>query len=574
MIFDQVVFEGEIPRVSPRLLPENHAASAMNCDLSSGNIRPEKGLTVIQDLTGGATAIYLLGDRWLQWESDVDVIESPVYNSDGRIFFTGDGYPKATDASLAIGGTSPYPTTTRRLGIAAPDTAPSYTITSAGSGTDRDIAYCYTRVGRWEDGTDTESAPSPPTDVFVAKDDATVKVFEFVDDTSDGAYTTHYRIYRINQGLAGAEFQYVDEIEKTVSPLEYSDSVSDDDLGEVLPTTNWDAPPDDLQGMISGSNGLIYAFREKKLYVSEPFIGYAFPEANTILVESEIVGIGAMQAGVVVVTKTCPYILRGSDPSSLSLEKISHELPGISKQSIVGLAGGVIYASPFGLILLESGGGVSYLTKNLFTREQWETLAANPVIAFFFDNAYLVFFRGTDIGIQFTSGDGDIIRFRTGRAVFGGRYVSTVAVYTYNLLDSGGDQVVTSGGYDFYAKGDEESIIHDTLYLIQSKSGGGRQIVSWQTGDDIDATYLSGKKLAPGNVAITAGRVIGDFSAGDVVFSLYVDDTLSFTKTVSSSDPFRITPKRGEVFQVEVVGKATVNRVIVGTSLHDISGAA
>ncbi len=33
-------FQGEIPRISDKLLPDTNATSAINCDLDSGNLKP------------------------------------------------------------------------------------------------------------------------------------------------------------------------------------------------------------------------------------------------------------------------------------------------------------------------------------------------------------------------------------------------------------------------------------------------------------------------------------------------------------------------------------------------------
>jgi len=71
-------------------------------------------------------------------------------------------------------------------------------------------------------------------------------------------------------------------------------------------------------------------------------------------------------------------------------------------------------------------------------------------------------------------------------------------------------------------------------------------------------------------LAYTAGIIQGDFTPGDVVFSLYVDGVLAHSATITSGDIFRIPPKLGTNFQVEVIGQATIDRIIVGPSVTDI----
>jgi hypothetical protein len=571
-MIDIGLFRGEIPKVSARLLPDGYASRAVNCDLQEGILKPIKGSTSIQSLDPGAKTIHRLGEQWLQWNNKINVVESFVYD-DGRIIFTGDFYPKETNVTLAIGGAAPYPTATRRLGISAPTNAPTCTITTAGSGTDREISYCYTRVGIWLDGTEVESAPSPPSAVFTAKDDAVVKISGFTDASETGSYTTHFRIYRINTGDTGAEYQFVADLAKGTSPLEYSDSIADEDLGEVLPTTDWTAPIDDLKGIIAGSNGLFFGFNGNKVYVSETFIGYAYPDKYVVPVSSEIVGLGFNGSSVVVLTKTVPFFIYGSDPESLSVDRYRVEaLPCKAARSIVSILNGVIFATASGLFLIDSGGTISNLTKDLFTKEQWQALGPDKIFAFYFNDAYVAFFEGTTTGIEFKPGSGEIRRFKTDAPVYGGQYVSTVSANTYALLDSDGKNVLTKEGYKFLTLGSAYSLTYDTLYLIQDAEPG-REIVALEAGSMKDYEWESKEHWTPSTMVYTAAMIAGDFTAGNVVFDLYIDDVLHFSKTVSSEAPFRIiSPKRGSKFKIALTGKTTVERVLVGASMREVMG--
>ncbi len=569
-MLDISLFKGEIPKLSDKLLPREYASSAINCDLDAGNLKPLKGVTSIQDVEASAETIYRLGEKWLQWGNKINIVPSFVYESGGRIVYTGDIYPKETNTALALTGGGPYPDNSRRLGISAPAAAPSYSITVTGSGADRDISYCYTIIGEWEDGTVVESAPSPPTAVFVAKDDATVQLTGFVDATGDGVYTTHYRIYRINTGNTGAEYQYVDDLDKTTSPLEYDDTVDDDDLGEVLPTTDWTTPVDDLKGITIGADGLVFGFNGNTVYVSETFIQYTFPSKYTLPVESEIVGFGYSGTALVVVTKTKPYLIFGSDPESLFVEQIPYELPGKSAESIVSLPIGVVYASVAGLILIDSGGNATNLTKEIYSKSQWESLAPENIFAFFYNDAYIAFFKDSNRGIEFKPGQNGVRIFETPEKVYGGQFVSTVSTNVYDFLTSASKNFISSDGYQFVVTGNEHSLTHDTLYLIQKKDTI-REIVSWGTGSLQNYTWISKDFYITPHHILTTGMVVGDFTEGDLSLSLYIDGELSFTKTVSSQNIFRLPgKKRGSKYKIKLTGKPTVDRVVIGQSVQEI----
>ena len=560
---------GEIPKIADKKLPDGYAASAINCNLETGDLAPIKGVTSIQDLDAGAETIFRLADEWLQWNNKISVVESFVSDSGGRIVFTGDSYPKETNAALAI-SSSPYPTATRRLGIPAPTAAPTVTNAGGGTGTDRDISYCYTIIGQWSDGTVVESAPSPATDVQTIKDDDSVTINDFVDSTETGVYTTHFRIYRINATDTGAEFQFAADLDKTTTPLEWVDNIADADLGAALKTEGWTSPPDGLMGILATSNGLVFGFVGNTVYVSESFIQYAFPAAYAISVGSEIVGLGYNGAAVLALTKTRPFAIYGDTPESLSVEQIPLDLPCKSARSIVSLPGGVIFSSTSGLQMIDSAASATNLTIETFTRKQWEDLGPEKIFGFFYNNTYTSFWSGTKQGIEFKPGLREIRRFVLEEKVYGGQYVSTVSVNTYEVITSDSYNFLTAEGYQLVVTGATYSLTYDTLYLIQ-ENGSIREIAAWNSGDYLDYEYQSREFYYPSHQVLTAGRIVGDFSEGSVTLVLYIDGVARFTKTVSSESIFRIPPLRGNTFSVNLSGKATVESVQLGASVLEVT---
>lgn len=85
-------FRGEIPRLSPQLLPDNCAQSAINVRLLDGNLVPIKGPTTAQTFTGGPYMTIFEMERiskWLRWEKIVDVAKSIIPGDvTDRIYFT------------------------------------------------------------------------------------------------------------------------------------------------------------------------------------------------------------------------------------------------------------------------------------------------------------------------------------------------------------------------------------------------------------------------------------------------------------------------------------------------------
>lgn len=128
-------FRGEIPRVTPRGLPDSAAQAAVNARLLSGDLTAWRqfGAEVGLVNTGPVQSIYKLADTvWLSWDSDVDVARGTTGGDTAyRTYITGpDEYtePRVTTLALASGGGAPYPSATRPLGVPAPDSTPTTSI--------------------------------------------------------------------------------------------------------------------------------------------------------------------------------------------------------------------------------------------------------------------------------------------------------------------------------------------------------------------------------------------------------------------------------------------------------------
>lgn len=125
-------FIGEVPRLASTLLPDMAAQRCVNTKLRSGALVPFRTSTSIVQLTnsGVVKAIYPMTSgtttKWLSWIADVDIARAQLPNdTTQRIYYTGDGAPKVTNASLALTGDGPYPAASYTLGLPAPTTAPS-----------------------------------------------------------------------------------------------------------------------------------------------------------------------------------------------------------------------------------------------------------------------------------------------------------------------------------------------------------------------------------------------------------------------------------------------------------------
>lgn len=168
-------FSGLVPRLAKELLAPNQAQVAINCRLTSGDLRPRDGLLPVyvplieRDIVSMFRMEKEGNGKWLAWDKDVDVARSPIAgNTSRRFYYTGDGEPRVSDYDTATAGSGPYPSGCYVLGVTPPRTAPAV-LPSGASGTGgiaTTRSYVYTFVTQWGE----ESKPSPPSSVITGSD--------------------------------------------------------------------------------------------------------------------------------------------------------------------------------------------------------------------------------------------------------------------------------------------------------------------------------------------------------------------------------------------------------------------
>lgn len=124
-------FKGVSPRTNPRYLDNGAAQVALNVEAFGQSLRPLKGLgpsLATLGASGDVTTLYRFSQDyagedayWCRWGAEVDVCRFQI-SGDVKEWtcYTGDGYPKLTNADLALTGGVEYPVASVRLGLPAP----------------------------------------------------------------------------------------------------------------------------------------------------------------------------------------------------------------------------------------------------------------------------------------------------------------------------------------------------------------------------------------------------------------------------------------------------------------------
>ena len=510
-------FAGMLPRVSPKLLPQDKSQLARNAKMISGELRPFLGASTVQALNASTKVVYPdmpgVTRTWLQFDSDADVVGSPIKTSTGFQLFcftTGGKILNSGSWSGAItrpmhgyvvSGDPNYVVSYYYLGLPKPTNVPTVAASGTPSPNPPDPAqtetryYVYTFVTPWGE----EGPPSAPSNAIDWSPGQSIALSNL--STSPGAsYNTGSgtkRIYRTNTGYAGTEYQFVAEI--PMAQTTYTDSIADDGLGEVLPSEDWVAPPTNMVGLTAMANGILAGFHGSEIYFCEPYQPHAWPIGYRLVVEDNIVSLGAYETNLVIVTEGQTWIASGVDSASMTLTKIPIDQSCLNKRGLTNCGRhGVVYPSPDGLIAIGNA-GIRNITDQIMSRSEWQALIPSNIIGYGHDEKYFGFY---------SSGDGFVIDLNAPDFV------------QIHLLSA-----VTGGYSDLY---------EDTLHLITNSN-----LVKWE-GDTSPLNYAWRSKIfeLPYPVNFGCGQVYYDKGDGaELVVSIYADGVLKHSQYIASATP-------------------------------------
>lgn len=529
-------FGGIKPIVSARLLGVSEAQVALNAKLVSGSLLPMKGTTTLQALQSSSPAtIYRYGtsstegNYWLEFPQDTDVMRSPIAQDQyDRLYWTdGNNVPRYAPNSMILGsGSGAYPRASYLLGIPAPTVTPELSGTT--SPADKDVPETRTYVTTYVSAYGEEGPPSQASDLVTIKPDTDVTLT--LPGNPGGSHNiTLVRIYRSSAVGSTAQFQFVDEV--AVAGTSYTDSKKQADLGEVLQTEDWVAPPAGLKGMRMMANGAAVGFVGRTLYFSEPYLPHAWPHQYPI--DFDIVGIATYGQFVAVLTTSYPYLFSGIDPAAMSSSKLSLPQACVSKRSIVETGNGVIYASPDGLV--EIGNTNDVITNSLMNREQWQSYVPSSIAAYTYNGRIHCFYNNGARGV--------LVFDFTGQG-------ATLTTNDINTITA-----VTAGFYDATS---------DKLYLAQ-----GGNIVRFDQG--YSQTYTWKSKQFRLDFPHNFGFAQVNAYQYPVTFKVYADGVLRAAKVVQNNNQFRLPSGfRAYEWSFQLEGTGEVIEVAIADSTEEL----
>lgn len=539
-VIDITTMKGETPRANPKLLAENQSVSAVNCHFRNGVVSPMKtDRDELVNFKYSPISIFLYKSGfWFTWMNDVDVIRSPVANDAyGRVYYTGDDYPKVTSADVATAGDGPYPATFYRLGVPTPVSAPVIVAVvppddAADDDANDDETRYYTQT--YVTAFGEEGAPSPASDEVTIVYPGSAVDLSFESPATQNNNIKYRRLYRSATSDTTADFLLVAEI--PINQLQYRDNVTDAGLSATLDTYDYTPPPSDMIGLCMMSNGIAAGFHGNEVCFSEAFLPYAWKDSNKQTTENTIVGIKPIGTTLVVGTEGRPYIFSGITPDNITSAEPMATLACSSKRSMVAMDGYVLYASPNGLVSIDGSGAAAVATKNIIDPTQWKS-RYNPstIRAWMLEGEYFALFDDAD-GV--TSG----------------------FIFNPESMDFRHIQI------DFNAAYNEPKT--DTLYVAKAA-----KLFSVESGDmNRQLLWRSKPFIAQKDTSFSCLRIMAD-SPRMTGVRITVDGVqrVNIQPGTLTDRTIKIPSFSGKIWQVEVYGRGQVDRITLSTSMAEMT---
>ena len=612
-------FSGIMPRRSARLLPPNGAVAAGNAKLLSGELRGYHETQLLHDFnpTNVARAFRLpqtvsapipiqVSDQWIGFsDPGVDFVRTPVLeDSFERYYWTGDsthftGAPAYNTRARINAAQAPF-----QLGIPTPVHAPAVV---APAGTSETRAYVYTFISAYGE----EGPPSPPT---VAVGSLGAWNLSGIDASvpNPGNYNlTTVRIYRTVAGSqAGSQAQFFWVADISLGTTVFSDTASDTFVANnfTMPSLTWTGPPATLQGIVAHPGGFLVGFSGRDLWISEPYHPHAWPLQYVQTCQTEIVGIAIFANCIIVMTTSHPYFAEGMSPLNITLQKLDSIDPCVSRRSIATTLYGVYYSSPQGIVK-HTGGATELVTRQLFTREEWQNFfSPTTIYAVPYGVEYIAFdtsaagfiFSPTDPTTPLTTLD----RFSGVTAIQQDQYTGDAYIISNNQVRLWDPPKSTPYTYTWRSREfDFPRPVNFGAFRLKFAPStitiSPQQLTDYTTfNNGRIAKPLNCLNLAPLNgvrTMVVANSVLpqirnpiggsplyplGQYTnvTGAVVVNIYARDltsewSLVFTWTVNSEKIYRMPAGfKSDVWQVELIGNVPVYSFAMGETAMDLKG--
>jgi hypothetical protein len=127
-------------------------------------------------------------------------------------------------------------------------------------------------------------------------------------------------------------------------------------------------------------DGVTCGFTDYAVHFSYPYRPHAWPAAYQFEIQSKVVAIKPVGAGVVVLTVDQPEVIQGATPAAMQRLRIPVPQGCVSKRGVVVFGDGVVYPTPDTIGMI-NGATFTDIGASFFSRESWQKLQPETIRA-------------------------------------------------------------------------------------------------------------------------------------------------------------------------------------------------
>ena len=371
-------------------------------------------------------------------------------------------------------------------------------------------------------------------------------------------------------------------------------------LVDIINSKDFDKPNASMIGITMAHNNILVGFFDNQLCFSEPKFPHAWPTDYRITFDYDIIGVGARDGTIFVLTEEFPYTVSGGDPAVMTVSRVDTHLPCVSKRSIVSMPTGIMYSSHGGLAQI-SITAVGLTTKLVHDWDTWQDgIDPSSVVGHLYNNKYfgshtsesfiyeedpktggfLVSIKTrfsaawtdeSDNQMYFTLGtDGDISKWDNEDQILGDLEWKSKTLRTPGFVNFGAARVIAD-----YSVTDAETIAIVVFNNNVPINNTAFMALSQQIAPINGPTDFGGSSRVEQKGTLNSRTINGDSGLMEnlkeipglqpIQFQLFADKELKTTVALTSDDVFRLpTGYKSDTWEVAVSGSARIRAIHVG----------
>ena len=476
------------------------------------------------------------GDTWAA-VSGVSTVYDVLYASGKWIAVTASGVYTSTDgATWALRSALAY----GALALSASGRvyAIESATTSVTATTPESISVVAVAINIWGE----ESAPSNP--VTFDKEAGKSVTYTVTHTATAGQQALQGIIfYRTYPATTSTDYFLLNETPAalTAGVATFEDATTEPVTATALVSAAWSTPPAFPNNLTYVGNGFFVVGSGKDLVFSEPYKPHAWPYRMTL--PHGIVGIVAIEGGILVTTQAQTYLVSGAHPSQMSQQLLPVEQAGWTDTAMTRVEGSAVFASNDGLVSVFGGQPSLKESQALFRRRDWRAKYGNARL-----NLRMAHHDGYLLGLIDPSYP----------------IAQTEEPFLLKLDEAAGSYCRLDAGQALY--GAAVSGTTDQLFVTTATG-----FAEFAAGDDLTYVWKSGDRLFQQPTNFAAGVVD---AVGAASLQVFADGALRATVAISGRTSFRL-PSGNPAYRwsVKLTGTAVVREVSLAGSFAELKGA-